>query len=174
MSTDAQVNPYAPPQADLEGAGAGMDTTFQLNLFSPAGRIGRIRYLGYTMGLALLIMVVGGVLAAVTTPLLFVVPYLAVLYVQIMLTIKRSHDCNWSGWAALLMFIPVVSLVFLFVPGTDGANRFGNKTAPNGNSALVVVAIFVGIALIGILAAIAIPAYQDYLHRAQAAQLQAH
>lgn len=173
VNVNAQVNPYAPPQADLEGPGAGVDSTFQLNLFSSKGRIGRIRYLGYSMGLSFLILLVGGGVALATTPLLFALAYIVVFYVQFMLTIKRSHDFNVSGWLALLIFVPVVSLVFLFIPGTDGPNRFGNKTAPNGHSGLVIVLLLGVVALIGILAAIAIPAYQDYVHRAQAARIQA-
>lgn len=172
MSSNAEYNPFVPPQAELEGAGQGYaDTTFQLNLFSRAGRIGRIRYIGYSMGLSVLIMLVTGVLAAFTWNGLFVVGYLATVYVQIMLTIKRSHDFNASGWMALLAFVPLLNLAFLFVPGTDGPNRFGLKTAPNGHAGVVVIIALVGIMLIGILAAIAIPAYKQYQDRAHAARM---
>ena len=174
MSSNAHANPYAPPQAELEGAGTGMDASFKLNLLSPAGRIGRIRYLGYLMGLWFVLAFVVGLLAALTNSMLIVgLVYLAMIYLQFMLTIKRSHDCNWSGWMSLLVFVPVAGLIFLVVPGTDGPNRFGNKTAPNGKGAWVVVVVAVIVPLIGILAAIAIPAYQDYVHRAQAGQVQA-
>jgi uncharacterized membrane protein YhaH (DUF805 family) len=172
MADSAPLNPYAPPQAELEAAGSGIDTTFKLNLFSPAGRIGRIRYLGYSMGLGMLIALAAGALAVAISPLLAILAYVAMIYVNVMLTIKRCHDFDSSGWLSLLMFIPFANLVFLFVPGTGGPNRFGNKTAPNGSATAVVIAVVVGFFVIGILAAIAIPAYQDYVHRAQARQIQ--
>lgn len=171
MTANADYNPFVPPEAKLDGETSYADTTFQLNLFSSDGRIGRIRYLGYSMGVSFLIMAVTGVLAALIWPGLFVVGYLAVLYVQIMLTIKRSHDFNVTGWLALLAFVPLLNLAFLFIPGTDGPNRFGLKTAPNGNAAVILIVALLGFMVIGILAAIAIPAYSDYKHRAQAAQM---
>ena len=174
MTNSTQTNPYSPTRANVtEESGDGADATFTLNLFSPAGRIGRIRYLAYSMGFSLLIMFVGGILAAVVSPYLIALVYAAMLYVQFMLTIKRCHDFNTSGWLSLLLLVPVASLIFLFLPGTDGPNRFGNKTAPNGKTGVVLVIVaLVGIMLIGILAAIAIPQYQQYVNKAKAAQMQ--
>lgn len=169
MTSHAEHNPFVAPQAALEDAQTLADSQFTLNLFSPAGRIGRVRYLGYTMALSFLIMLVAGIVGALTTPILIGLGYVAMLYAQFMLAIKRSHDFNTTGWASLLILIPLVNLLFLFVPGTDGPNRFGNKTAPNGRSGLIVIGLVLGIALIGIVAAIAIPAYQQYSQRAQAA-----
>jgi uncharacterized membrane protein YhaH (DUF805 family) len=172
MASNAPVNPYAPPQAELDDVGTGADTTFTLNLFSAEGRIGRVRYLGYSMGLGLVVMAVVGVLAAITSPMLFIAAYIAAIYINVMLTIKRCHDFNMSGWLSLLTLVPVANLVFLFVPGTDGPNRFGNKTAPNGRATLILILLFIAVFLIGILAAIAIPAYKSYTDRARAAQAQ--
>jgi len=171
MTANADNNPFVPPQAALEDSQSTVDSEFKLNLFSPQGRIGRIRYLAYSMGLGILIMAAIGVLSALTSPKLLLVAYLPVIYVQIMLAIKRSHDFNVTGWLSLLVFVPLVSLVFLFIPGTDGPNRFGNKTAPNGNAGLVIILALVGIMVIGILAAIAIPSYQQYQQRAKAVQM---
>lgn len=173
MNNAMQPNPYLSSHADMSNEVAGgTDTTFTLNLFSSSGRIGRIRYLAYAIGFSLLIMFVGGLLAAIVTPYLMGLAYLALLYVQFMLTIKRCHDFNTSGWVSLLLLIPLVSLIFLLIPGTDGPNRFGNKTAPNGKAGVFVIIALVGIMLIGILAAIAIPSYQQYVNKAKAAQMQ--
>lgn len=173
MTDATAANPYSPPRAavgnDVEN---GADTSFKLNLFSAAGRIGRVRYLTYSMGISLLVMVVGGILAALISPYLFVLAYIALFYAQFMLTIKRSHDFNTSGWLSLVLLVPIASLIFVFIPGTDGANRFGNKTAPNGNAGVIAIALVVGIAVIGILAAIAIPQYAQYVAKAKAAQAQ--
>jgi hypothetical protein len=72
-----------------------------------------------------------------------------------------------GGWFALLGLLPLVNLAFWFIPGTDGANRYGARTPPNGIGVLIgvwlVPALFIG----AILAAVAIPAYQDYAKRAE-------
>lgn len=42
---------------------------------------------------------------------------------------QRCRDVGWSGWAALLVLIPVigtaVGIMLLFYPGTRGQNRYG-------------------------------------------------
>jgi uncharacterized membrane protein YhaH (DUF805 family) len=42
---------------------------------------------------------------------------------------QRCRDFGWSGWAMLITVIPYVgwifSLAILFIPGTDGPNRYG-------------------------------------------------
>ena len=42
---------------------------------------------------------------------------------------QRCRDFGWTGWAMLLTLIPYVGWLFavaiLFVPGTQGANRYG-------------------------------------------------
>jgi hypothetical protein len=70
----------------------------------------------------------------------------------------------------LLALIPFVGLIWLFKSGTPGSNRFGAPPPPNTTGVKVLACIAPAIAIIGILAAIAIPAYQDYVTRAQEAQ----
>lgn len=175
MSVNAQANPFTPPAASLDGGDVETETEteFRLNLFSPQGRIGRVRYLLYSFALGFPIGIVGMILSMFIGIPGVLLLYIALFYVNIMLTIKRSHDFNVSGWLSLLLFVPLGSLIFLFVPGTDGANRFGRKPAPNGRSGLVLVLVMVGgIFLIGILAAVIIPSYQDYQHRVEAMEQQ--
>ena len=163
----ANVNPYETPKA------AVADTTlsFQpVKLFSVAGRIGRARYIAYSLGIMLLLGMVGGVLSMVIGVAGIGIAYLAIFIVSFMLTIQRCHDFNSSGWFSLLIFVPLVNLMFWFVPGTDGPNRFGPPTPPNSVPVLIgawkVPVLFIG----GVLAAIALPAYQDYVKRAQQKQ----
>jgi hypothetical protein len=99
-----------------------------------------------------------------------VLAYAGMAVFHVWLGARRSRDFNVSGWLALLIFVPLANLVFLFVPGTDGTNRFGPKPPPNKGAGIFIVLAFLMIAVIGILAAIAIPAYQDYVKRAHAAQ----
>jgi hypothetical protein len=61
-------------------------------------------------------------------------------------------------------------MLFWFVPGTDGPNRFGAKTPPNSVGVLIGVWIVPAIFVLGVMAAIALPAYQDYVKRAATAQ----
>lgn len=90
-------------------------------------------------------------------------------------TIKRCHDMNWSGWWSILSLVPLANMVFglllLLVPGTRGSNDFGAPPPLNRTALAVIVIAVGGVVLIGVLAAIAIPAYQDYVNRARAAQI---
>lgn len=172
----SSANPYQVPQSNVDYQ--GQDGYSEVKVLSVRGRIGRLRYLGYSMGYSMLIYfsfaVVGGVILAMGLPReiftgIIAIAYVLVMVLSMILTIQRAHDFNKTGWLALLMFVPLANLIFLFVPGTDDENRFGKKTPPNrGALVWVVIAIF-AIVIIGILAAIAIPAYQAYVHRAQAA-----
>ncbi|MCO1334213.1 NINE protein [Microbulbifer sp. OS29] len=73
----------------------------------------------------------------------------------------------WTGIPGIIAFIE--GIVFLFTSDEKWLNKHGNK---NGASALVLVLIlfFAIIPVIGILAAISIPAYQDYVTRVQQQQ----
>jgi uncharacterized membrane protein YhaH (DUF805 family) len=161
-------NPYGAPRAALGDAGEAFQP---VKIFAVSGRIGRARYVVYSIVLSLLIMFVAGIATALLGPLgvaVMVVAYIGLIVVSIMLTIQRSHDFNMSGWFSLLALVPLVNMIFWFI--TDGTNNYGPKTPPN--SALVLVGVwivplvFVG----GILAAVSIPAYQDYVKRANTQQ----
>ncbi len=84
----------------------------------------------------------------------------------------KAHDFNTTGWISILSFIPFVNLIFWFIPDTDGENEYGLKTPPNGAGTVIVALIVPLIAVVGILAAIALPAYSDYVKRAKAASVQ--
>ena len=139
-----------------------------VRLFSASGRIGRARYIAYGFGLYLLSMlagVVGARLFGEVGAVLATVAWVAMAVLGVMLTIQRCHDFNVTGWLALLIVVPLANLVFLFIPGTDGPNRFGAPTPPNSVGVLVVAWLIPGIVIAGMIAAIALPAYQAYLQR---------
>ncbi len=176
-------NPYNAPGADLSGHG-GNDQPYQPKVFAMNGRIGRVRYIAYSMciTIALLfgLMIIAGVMAVamgggegmmVMMALLFYVPMFAVGFIM---AIRRVHDMGHSGWLSLLILVPLANLWLLFAPGTQGANAYGPP--PVKNSTGVIIAAFSPILfafVIGILAAIAMPAYQGYMMKAKAAQEQA-
>jgi|SRR5262252_1628341 uncharacterized membrane protein YhaH (DUF805 family) len=173
----ATANPYQAPRATVA------DTSEQyqpVKLFSASGRIGRARYIAYTVGLWFVVQFAIGIAAAafavkgigIVTGLLLTIAWGVLIVISFMLTIQRCHDFNGSGWLALLVLIPLVNLMFWFVPGTDGENRYGAPPPPNNTLVIVGALVVPIVAVVGILAAVAIPAYQSYAKRAQATQQQ--
>lgn len=168
-------NPYNAPKSKVTGVATEYG---EIKIFTSKGRIGRVRYIGYTVGLAMLIGFVLGLIAALVGKaagtqlgaIVMIMTYAAIVIMMILLTIQRAHDFNSSGWLAIIAFIPLVNLIFWFIPGTDGENQFGPETPPNGTGAVVLALILPAIFILGIVAAVAIPAYQQYLQRAAAAQ----
>jgi uncharacterized membrane protein YhaH (DUF805 family) len=163
-------NPYGTPRAAVGDA----HEEFQpVRLFAVSGRIGRARYIVYSILVSVVLMLIGGAASATLGSFgvaLFAVAYVAMFVLQIMLTVQRSHDFNMSGWFSLLALVPLANLMFWFIPGTDGPNRFGAKTPPNSTGVIVGVWIVPAIFVIGIIAAVSLPAYQDYVKRAQVQQ----
>lgn len=177
MSTD---NPYAPPRAAVADIDRSDDVGFQdVKAWSWRGRIGRLRYLAYNSAGYVLLLAASTVLAFITTSLgdkgavVGIVTGLSILLYIVfvcLLTIQRSHDMNWSGWMSLLAFIPLVGLLWIFKAGSTGGNRFGGPPPPNPLSVKIFAMLMPAVAAIGILAAVAIPAYSQYQQRAHAAQ----
>jgi uncharacterized membrane protein YhaH (DUF805 family) len=62
----------------------------------------------------------------------FFIAFIASLWSNIALAVKRLHDLNKPGIAALILFVPVVSIVAFLVlclfPGQPGPNRYGRHT----------------------------------------------
>jgi uncharacterized membrane protein YhaH (DUF805 family) len=161
------VNPYAAPKAAV--ADAATNEVQPVKIFSVSGRIGRARYIANILGLYILFAILAGATAAVAGPIgaVFWIGYMVLVF---MLTIQRCHDFDTSGWLSLLVLVPLVNLVFWFIPGSEGRNRWGAPTPPNSTVTLVLVWLFPALAAIGIVAAIALPAYQSYVKRAQQAE----
>jgi len=171
-------NPYAAPRTNVTRRDSTQDYG-EIRLFTSEGRIGRVRYLGYSFGLtflAAIVIGVAGALAGAVAPgsavVVAVIGYLAVVVAQIMLTIQRAHDMNVTGWLWLISLIPLGALVFLLVPGTRGENNYGKPPPPNTTGAVVLACVVPAIMIVGILAAIAIPAYQDYTQRVAGSEVQ--
>ncbi len=165
------VNPYGAPKTAVADA---LEETQPVRLFAVSGRIGRLRYIAYGVGVYVLTMLAAVavlLLAKPLAPIALGLAWLAILVLGLMLTIQRCHDFDTTGWLALLWFVPIANLVFWFIPGTDGPNRYGPRTPPNGAGVIVTaLAVPIGIPVLGILAAIAVPAYQDYTYRAKIAE----
>jgi uncharacterized membrane protein YhaH (DUF805 family) len=170
-------NPYAPPTARVEDI-HDRDATQPIRLWSARGRIGRLRYIAWSilgsfaiMPVAFVAGLLGAALGETVLYALLGVVYIAYFVFFALLTVQRCHDMDWSGWAALLVLIPLVALIFWFIPGTPGRNRFGAPPPPNPRGMAWIVAIPVLLFVVGIVAAVALPAYQQYVLRAKAAQV---
>jgi uncharacterized membrane protein YhaH (DUF805 family) len=95
-----------------------------------------------------------GLFALVWIPIAFIV--------NVGSTVRRLHDLGQSGWLALVLFVPCVSLVFLVyllaAPGREGVAPPAAGAVPVAVVvALVVALVLVVPMMIGIIAAIAIP-----------------
>ena len=145
---------------------------------------GRLRYLAYLTGGYFAIAFGGGILAAISVvtvgpaaaqgisiaQLTVILLYVLLLAFGVLIAIQRSHDMDWSGWTVPLMVIPLVGFIWLFKAGTPGENRFGAPPPPNTMGVKILAWLFPLIMIVGVVAAIAIPAYQSYVKRAQAVE----
>ena len=165
----AAATPYATPKAAVAEA---LPEFGELKAFTTDGRIGRLRYLAWSMVLMLaclpLFGIAGGFFAAseILGGLLMVVVVIAVAVVGIMFGVQRLHDIGWSGWLLLVTLVPIVggvfSLLMFIIPGSTAANRFGPPPPPNSRAVKILALLWVAIIVIGIVAAIALPAYMGY------------
>jgi hypothetical protein len=92
------------------------------------------------------------------------------LVVGVQIGVQRLHDIGWSGWLYLLALVPylggVFTLVIMILPGSAGANRYGAPPPENTRAVKVLACLWILVPVIGILAAISLPAYQEYIQQA--------
>lgn len=160
-------SPYAPPRAAV---GESLPAFAPLKPFSVEGRIGRLRYLAWSMVLSLVTLPIVSVFALIglglvsadsTTGLIIggllaFFLFLAFAIVGILFSIQRLHDIGWSGWLWLLTLVPFVGsffpLVIMVVPGNTGANRYGPPPPPNSTAVKVLCSlwiVFIGVFFVG-------------------------
>ncbi len=167
-------NPYATPNAPVENL--DNESTGDIRLFTPQGRLGRVRYFYYSFLVGLVGMIIMALAAALATGIspmiggiLMAAVYIGMLVISFFLIIQRCHDLNKSGWWSLLMLVPFAFLYFYFAPGTPGQNQFGLK--PPKNTKLVIIGAIVlpilMIVVMGILSAVATPALSNQLEKAK-------
>jgi uncharacterized membrane protein YhaH (DUF805 family) len=179
-------NPYTAPDAALTEVDD--NETYDPEVFAVNGRIGRLRYLAFSSAVSLVFMLLIGGVSAIFIPmmmggnsqpvimlLLMGILYIAMIAVSFIMAKRRFNDLNKSGWLSLLFFVPLanlfVALYLIFGSGTKGSNEYGPQPSKNPTWVVVVSFILPLVFVIGILAAIAIPQYQNYVMRAKAAQM---
>jgi uncharacterized membrane protein YhaH (DUF805 family) len=167
MSAD---NPYSAPGAEFNGVQSALYTP---SILSFSGRIGRLRYLAYSMGTYLLLMLVMmpmfGVSAFmggepdISMPgmLVMAVVYIALIVVWIMFAKRRLNDLNRNGWWLLLAFVPfanfLLTIYMMFFPGTDGDNDYGAVPVENTLGVQILAWLMPVLMIVGIVAAVLIP-----------------
>ena len=163
-------SPYATPRATV---GENLPQFATLKPFGVTGRIGRLRYLAWTMVLTLVMLGIGSVAAIfaiglinsdstaglIVGGLLAIILGVAIAVVSIQISVQRLHDIGWSGWLWLLNLVPFVGSFFPFVimcvPGSNVANRYGPPPPPNSTAVKVLSSlwvVFIAVVFIGAIA----------------------
>ncbi|WP_196607176.1 DUF805 domain-containing protein [Pectinatus frisingensis] len=106
--------------------------------FSTHGRLNRKPYLIRRLKLFIGPVVLLSIIANVSKinilyeifETLFLILIMLLFVSTFMLSVRRLHDLNHSGWFTVFMVIPILSLIInvymLFFSGTNGANDYGN------------------------------------------------
>ncbi len=89
------------------------------------GRARRMEFWMFYIGVIGAYVVASIVDSVIGYPILTAVVALGSLIPNIACGVRRMHDSDHSGWWLL---VPIVNLVFLFIDGTRGENRFGPDT----------------------------------------------
>ncbi|AWB67178.1 DUF805 domain-containing protein [Saccharobesus litoralis] len=174
-TTDNTENLFQATEVDLVKEEIGY---CKVNPFSFTGRIGRLRYLSHMLFGYVVPFIPIGILAGLQINETFlgfasVIAFICIFYILIAAGVKRLHDFDWSGWCILLTFIPLVNLVLtlfmLFRPGSKGQNNRGLPAPPN-TAINWILGLILPVVFLGMLAAVAIPAYHDYIQAAQLAK----
>ena len=146
------ASPYAPPRAQV---GATWPEFGELKVFTVQGRIGRLRYLAWTLVLMVAIIAVTGVCATILTRslvgggLLIAIAAIGFFIVSVQIGVQRLHDVGWSGWLLLINLVPFVGSLFpilmMVIPGNTGANQYGAPQPPNTTAVKVLASLWLAI-----------------------------
>ncbi|MBJ2205628.1 DUF805 domain-containing protein [Pseudomonas carnis] len=156
-SDRATASPYAPPRAAV---GDDLPEFATLKVFTIHGRIGRLRYLAWTLALTVAMLVAAGIISTVgfavatASPTIAVIIgsllgfalFVALVVVSVQIGVQRLHDLGWSGWLYLLNLVPLVNSVFplllLVLPGNTGANQYGAPPPRNSTAVKILASLW--------------------------------
>ena len=118
--------------------------SFKEKFFTCEGRLNRKPFILRIVVIWILTMIIQEIIGAVidpeTSPFAFLGVYLVlsmpILVSSIMITIRRLHDTEHSGWWWLAMMIPIVNLYVIYLTyfkkGTAGYNHYGADPIVDG------------------------------------------
>lgn len=156
--------------------------------FSFEGRYGRLNFMNATWAIYgmtfLIVFVLSFISNLINSEILLIISVaivvIAMQFYYIRAIALRFHDLNKTGWLSLLAlasFVPLIGGLFtlaftiylMAAAGTIGRNDYGDQPEKGHIIGLILTCIS-PIALIAIVVAFAIPAYQDYTHRIYASE----
>ncbi len=164
------TNPYQAPSADINNQKT--DETYSPKIFSVSGRIGRLRYLAYSL-IALIFYVpaiialsLGGLNMETGDMTMLggigfgISAVLAVVWMFVIFK-RRFNDINLTGWLSLLVLVPliggIVTIVLMFTPGTKTANKYGPIPEQNSIGVKVAAGALILLMVGSIVAAVMLP-----------------
>ncbi len=122
----AGASPYTPPSAQV---GDALPEFGELNVFTTNGRIGRLRYLGWSMAMTLCFLVIMGLgflLGETVGVAVTALASIAFIVIAVMIGVQRLHDLGWSGW----LWPPLRRLAPALAPAPGTAARRRPRQAP--------------------------------------------
>ena len=133
--------------------------------------------------LAIFIPLMGGTMAisgmgsmSVIMTVVMGIFYIAAIVLSFAFAKRRLNDLNRTGWWMLLFFVPIANLLItiyiIFFPGSNEANLYGPPPVANSLGVKILGSLLPVIFVLGIIAAVAVPQYQEYITRAGQAQAQ--
>lgn len=167
------TTPYAPPKSAVS---ENLPAVGTLKVFTTDGRIGRLRYLAWSLVMTLVFIPAIAIFAValwagdssgILSIIAGVIGVAALVVVSIMIGVQRVHDIGWSGWMILLTFVPAIGTVFtllmFLMPGSTEANRYGPPPPPNSTAVKVLASLWLVLIVGGLLLAILVPSYMAFL-----------
>lgn len=154
------ASPYAPPRAAV---GDNLPEFSTLKVFTINGRIGRLRFLAWTLVLSMVLSAIVGALFTVGLGVAAVSPtaaiiigsllgtalFVASVWISVQITVQRLHDLGWSGWLWFLNLVPIVGSIFpillIVLPGNAGANQYGAPPPRNSTAVKVLATLWLAI-----------------------------
>jgi uncharacterized membrane protein YhaH (DUF805 family) len=131
----------------------------EATFFSLSDRLGRVRYFAYILlgmigsglllvAIYLLALILPDSLGRLLSTASFIlVKNILIPLIVFVMSIRRLHDLNRSGWWSFLVLIPFVTLILLLLPGNKTANQFG-PPPPATPQSLVALCVIVPAALL--------------------------
>jgi len=159
---------YAPPKSALLEDEEGEHFSEALNPYSAQGRIGRLRYLAWSMAALLTIGVplylVTSILAFISSSLaplsvlLFLAGAIALIVCAFRFAIQRLPDIGLSAWWVLLHFVPAVggifSIALMIWPGKPERTLYGPPPPPNSTAVLLLSLLWIPFFMFSLLPAL--------------------
>ena len=106
------------------------DIPVSQGFFSFEGRINRLKYFVQTLIPSIIVLIGQGFFQSGDEVGIGIILILTGNAFALFPSVKRLHDMNLSGWLVLIVFIPLINLIFIFVllfkRGTEGPNAYGS------------------------------------------------